>query len=53
MARRSFTPEFKREAASLVLDDDYSVPQACDAMNVGPTAMRRWVEQLRQRASTG
>ena len=48
MARRSFTPEFKREAASLVLDDDYSVPQACDAMNVGPTAMRRWVEQLRQ-----
>ena len=48
MARRSFTPEFRREAASLVLDEDYSVPQACDAMNVGPTAMRRWVKQLRQ-----
>ena len=48
MARRSFTSEFKREAASLVLDQGYSVGQACQALDVGPTAMRRWVAQLRR-----
>lgn len=48
MARRSFSTAFKREAASLVLDQNYSVTEACTAMGVGPTAMRRWVEQLRQ-----
>ncbi len=26
--RRSFTPEFKLEAASLVVDQNYSVPEA-------------------------
>jgi len=46
MARRSFTAEFKREAAALVLDQGYSVAEACQAMNVGATAMRRWVAQL-------
>lgn len=48
MARRTFTTEFKHDAASLVLDQGYSIPQASEAMNVGQTAMRRWVEQLRQ-----
>ncbi|MBA6421633.1 transposase, partial [Pseudomonas sp. 5Ae-yellow] len=27
--RRTFSPEFKQEAASLVLDQGYSIPQAC------------------------
>ena len=44
--RRSFTDEFKHEAASLVVTQGYSVAEACRAMGVGPTAMRRWVEQL-------
>ena len=48
MSRQSFTAEFKREAASLVVDQDYTVSQACSAVGVGPTAMRRWVAQLRQ-----
>ncbi len=48
MARKSYTTDFKREAASLVLDQRYSVRQACEAMGVGQTAMRRWVNQLRQ-----
>ena len=48
MARRSFSTDFKREAAALVLDQHYSVTEACTAMGVGPTAMRRWVEQLQQ-----
>jgi len=44
--RRRFTPEFKLEAASLVLDQGYSTTAACSALNVGPTAIRRWVRQL-------
>ena len=44
--RRTFSPEFKREAAELVLQQSYSYPQACEAMGVGETALRRWVDQL-------
>ena len=46
MSRRSFSPDFKLEAARLVVDQGYSVLAACKAMGVGPTAMRRWVAQL-------
>jgi transposase len=44
--RRSFTKEFKHEAASLVVDQGYSMAEACRAMGVGSTALRRWVQQL-------
>jgi len=44
--RRTFSPEFKREAASLVLDQDYSYPQACESLGVGESALRRWAKQL-------
>ena len=44
--RRSFTNEFKHEAASLVVEQGYSMAEACRAMGVGPTAMRLWVKQL-------
>jgi len=44
--RRTFSPEFKREAAELVLEQSYSYPQACEALGVGETALRRWVAQL-------
>lgn len=46
--RRTFTTEFKREAASLVLDQGYSVVQASEAMNVRENVMHRWVKQLRE-----
>ncbi|GAB3479717.1 transposase [Marinomonas epiphytica] len=46
--RRSFTPEFKLEAASLVLDQGYSVPEASHSLDVSETALRRWVNQLEQ-----
>jgi len=44
--RRTFSPEFKREAADLVLNQSYSYPEACEALGVGETALRRWVSQL-------
>ena len=46
--RRSFTPEFKLEASCLVLDQGYSIPEASRSLDVGETALRRWVEQLQQ-----
>jgi transposase len=45
--RRSFTPEFKLEAASLVLDQGYSVLEANKSLDIGEPALRRWVDQLR------
>lgn len=44
--RRTFTTEFKHEAAALILDQGYSYPAACKAVGVGDTALRRWVQQL-------
>ena len=46
-SRRRFSPEFKLEAAQLVLDQSYSVTEAAAAMNVGKSTMDRWVRQLR------
>jgi transposase len=44
--RPSYSNEFKQDAASLVLDKNYSYAEACEAVGVGPTALRRWVNQL-------
>lgn len=51
--RRSFTSEFKQEAAQLVLDQGYSIAEACRSLDIGETALRRWVEQLRLERSGG
>lgn len=45
--RRSFSTEFKREAACLVLDQGYSISEACRSLDVGETALRRWIDQLK------
>lgn len=44
--KRSFTPEFKQEAASLVLDQGYSITDARESLGVSESALRRWVSQL-------
>ncbi|MAK91775.1 MAG: hypothetical protein CMI13_11135 [Oleibacter sp.] len=46
--RSKFTPEFKLEAVSLVLNKNYTVMQACAALEIGPTALRRWIKQYKQ-----
>ncbi len=45
--RRTFTPEFKLEAAQLVIEQNYSIREAASAMNVGKSTMDKWVRQLR------
>ncbi|AKO52811.1 transposase [Marinobacter psychrophilus] len=44
--RRSFTPEFKQEAACLVLNQEYSIAEASRSLDVGENALRRSVMQL-------
>jgi transposase len=44
--RRSFSPEFKQQAACLVLDQGYSFIEASRSVGVGETVLRRWVQQL-------
>lgn len=46
--RRTFTPEFKREAACLVLDQGYSHIEAARSLGLVESALRRWVNQLQQ-----
>ena len=44
----SYTQEFKREAAELVLDKGYTQREAREAMGVSKSAMSHWVKQLRE-----
>ncbi len=44
--RRTFTAEFKADAVSLVQQQGYTVAQACQALGIGETALRRWVAQV-------
>ena len=46
--KRNFTPEFRLEAAQLVIDQNYTVRQAAEAMSVGYSTMDTWVRQLRK-----
>jgi len=45
--RRTFTPEFKLEAAQLLAEQNYSIREATSAMNVGKSTMDKWVKQLK------
>ncbi|GAA3895632.1 IS3 family transposase [Halomonas cibimaris] len=45
--KRNFDPEFRLEAAQLVVDQGYTVKAASTAMGVGKTTMESWVRKLR------
>jgi len=49
--RRSFTDDFKLEVARMVVDQGMSVPAVTKDMNLGATAVRRWVRQYRAEQS--
>ena len=46
--RRTFSPDFRLEAAQVVVDKGYTVREAAEAMSVGHSSMDRWVAQLRK-----
>jgi transposase len=43
--RKQFTPEFKTEIAKLMVEQNYTIQQACEASGAGVTAVRRWQAQ--------
>lgn len=46
--KRVFTAEFKHESALLVLQQNYTISEAADAMGVGQSTMAKWVAQVRK-----
>ena len=44
--RRSFDPSFKLEVVKMIKEQGLSVQHVCQSMNIGPTAVRRWLEQF-------
>lgn len=46
--RRSFTPEFKREAADLVLKQNYSYIEASRSVGVGESTLSRRVDPIQK-----
>jgi len=51
--KRNFTPEFRLEAALLVVEQNYSVIEAANAMEVGKSTMDKWVRQLKDERNGG
>lgn len=49
--QRRFTPEFRLEAAQLVVDQGYSVRDAAESLGVGKSSLDKWARQLRQERS--
>lgn len=47
--RRSFSAEFKREAADLVLKQNYSYIEASRSLGVTESALRRWGYQFQHK----
>jgi transposase len=50
--RKTFSPEFRHEAAQLVVEQGYTIRAAAESMGVGLSTMDKWVKQLRA-APTG
>ena len=50
MAKRNrYTPEYRREAAALVLDTDRPIAHVAEEIGVGAQLLGRWVQQERER----
>jgi transposase len=47
LIRPHFTPEFKLEVAKKIVQQQHSITQLCHELNLGETAVRRWVAQYK------
>ena len=50
-SRPTYSTEFKRDTAELVIKKGYTISGACEATGAGYTAVRRWVNQLKGESS--
>lgn len=51
--KKSYSPEFRTEVAELVVDKNYSVREAAEAMNVGKSTVDKWARLLRLERNGG
>lgn len=51
--RRTFSEEFKQQAARLVLDQGKTMAEVARELDLVPTAFREWVERARADRSAG
>ena len=47
-----FTPEFREEAARLVVDNDRAIAAVARELNVGETTLGNWVKAYREKHAT-
>lgn len=47
--RKRYTPEYRREAAALVLETDRPIAHVAEEIDVGAQLLGRWVAQERER----
>lgn len=46
--RRRYTPQFKKEAVELVLNQDYTVTQAASSLGISRNVLDRWRKEYRE-----
>lgn len=51
--RKSYTPEYRREAARLVIDTGRTIAAVAREIGVGQQLLGRWVQQERDRGVAG
>jgi transposase len=51
MGRKNFSEEFKADAVRRVISGGFPVSKVCEALGIGETALRRWVDRARARAA--
>jgi transposase len=45
--RRSFSPEFKRDAVAMVVDEGRTIADVARSLGIGETSLGNWVKQER------
>jgi len=51
MGRKYFSEGFKADAVQRVITGGFTVPKVSQALGVGETALRRWIEQAQAKAT--
>lgn len=46
--RKKYTPEFKRDAVSLVLEQEYTQAEAARSLGINAQMLGRWVKELQE-----
>jgi len=49
--RRNFDSSFKLQVVQMITDQGLSISQVCEDLNLGQTAVRRWLKQVNAEAS--